>query len=61
MPSTKTDYWTPKLVGNAERDKSNAGKIEHIGLRVLVIWECETKCTETVVSILKRELIDRPN
>lgn len=58
-PSTRIDYWIPKLAGNAERDKANAEKIEQLGLRVLVIWECQTRDIETIVGVLIRELIAR--
>lgn len=56
-PNTRTEYWIPKLVGNAERDKANAEKIEQLGLRVLVIWECQTRDAERIAAVLIRELV----
>ena len=34
-------------------------KIEQLGLRVLVIWECQTRDIETIAAVLIRELIAR--
>jgi len=60
-PGTRTEYWIPKLLSNAERDKTNAEKMQGLGLRVLVIWECETRHSETIAAVLIRELIARPD
>ena len=60
-PSTRAEYWIPKLAGNADRDNENAKKIEQLGLRVLVIWECQTRDVETIEDVLIRELIAWPD
>ena len=56
-PSTRPEYWIPKLIGNTQRDKSNTKRLMNLGLRVIVIWECETIDTEVVQYILEREKI----
>ena len=43
FPATNDSYWRPKLLRNAERDKTNQIKLQEIGYRVLVVWECELK------------------
>ena len=43
MPSSNTEYWSKKINGNVERDKINIAKLEEMGWRVLVIWECQLK------------------
>ena len=43
MPSSNTEYWSKKINGNIERDKANISKLEDLGWRVLVIWECQLK------------------
>lgn len=43
LPSTNQDYWIPKLTRNKDRDVINKEKLESMGWRVLVIWECELK------------------
>jgi DNA mismatch endonuclease (patch repair protein) len=42
-PKSRLDYWVPKLKRNAERDEIAKSKLEALGWRYEVIWECETK------------------
>lgn len=42
-PTTNTDYWIPKLAGNAERDKLHKRALAKLGWKVLVVWECEIR------------------
>jgi DNA mismatch endonuclease (patch repair protein) len=41
MPKTHDDYWQKKLGRNVERDAKNYEKLDELGWKVLVIWECE--------------------
>jgi DNA mismatch endonuclease, patch repair protein len=41
-PKTRQDYWCPKLERNRRRDVENTAKLEQLGWKVLVVWECET-------------------
>lgn len=41
MPSSRLDYWIPKLTRNVERDRVNSDKLRALGWEVLVLWECE--------------------
>jgi DNA mismatch endonuclease (patch repair protein) len=41
LPSTRIDYWHPKLRRNVERDKQSRSELISAGWRVLVLWECE--------------------
>ena len=43
MPTSNTEYWSKKINGNVERDKSNIAKLESIGWKVYIIWECQLK------------------
>lgn len=43
VPSTRQDYWVPKLVRNKERDARHVSSLEQLGWDVLVVWECEIK------------------
>ena len=43
MPKSKTGYWSEKLTGNRERDVANVRRLESMGWRSLIIWECELK------------------
>ncbi len=42
-PSSNTEYWRPKILGNVERDKKNYSELKSLGWDVLIIWECELK------------------
>lgn len=41
LPESNSDYWTPKLQRNIERDAKNQRMLEEDGWQVLVLWECE--------------------
>jgi DNA mismatch endonuclease, patch repair protein len=42
-PSSNVEYWRKKLCGNAKRDIENTEKLELLGWRVMVVWECQLK------------------
>lgn len=42
-PQSRQDYWEAKLNRNMARDASNAEKLQALGWRVFVIWECELR------------------
>lgn len=42
-PRTNALFWSEKFRTNVERDERNREKLEELGYRVLVIWECELK------------------
>ncbi|UVM05092.1 very short patch repair endonuclease [Pseudomonas laurylsulfatiphila] len=56
-PKTQEEYWLQKLKGNIERDKRNFFKLAHLGWRVEVIWECETKDPEKLAEIILERII----
>ncbi len=43
MPKTRRDFWEKKLNRNHQRDIQNIEKLESMGWRVIVVWECELK------------------
>jgi len=45
-PSTRKEFWREKIGGNVERDKKNNQKLQSLGWKVLVIWECALKGKE---------------
>ena len=42
-PQTNTEFWNKKIDENIKRDKLDVIKLEELGWRVLVVWECELK------------------
>lgn len=43
LPSTRQDYWLPKLARNAARDVVNEAALTASGWRVHVVWECQIR------------------
>jgi DNA mismatch endonuclease (patch repair protein) len=43
MPSSRGDFWFPKLEKNRARDARQIKELRSMGWRVWTIWECETK------------------
>ena len=42
-PKTRTDFWSAKFEYNKARDHRNYQKLEDMGWRVLIVWECEIR------------------
>lgn len=65
IPKSKVEFWTRKLDGNARRDQIARARLESLGWRVLVIWECELKdigsLTNRVESLIRGQSCDRSN
>jgi len=55
-PKKNAEYWNKKLDRTLERDRENLIKLEQLGYKVLIIWECETK--KKKVQFLKDKIID---
>ena len=58
-PSSRQEYWLPKLERNKERDRENRSDLEAQGWNVLTVWECEIKDTAALVERLTR-FLDEP-
>lgn len=43
IPATRTDFWTRKLLRNAERDAENVDALEALGWRVAIVRECAVR------------------
>lgn len=52
-PRSGFAYWGPKLMYNVERQKKQIQEIEMMGLKTLIVWECETKNQELLTDKLK--------
>ncbi|TXM66642.1 DNA mismatch endonuclease Vsr [Methylobacterium sp. WL12] len=42
-PTTRPEYWLPKISGNQERDARKVRELCAAGWDVLTIWECQTR------------------
>lgn len=43
QPKSNTEFWGPKIAGNARRDKRNIAILRSQGWSVMVVWECRIK------------------
>jgi DNA mismatch endonuclease, patch repair protein len=59
LPRSNSQFWKDKLTANAERDEVNLTKLEKMGWRTLVIWQCETKKPENLLVKLE-EFLSHP-
>lgn len=46
-PSTNAEFWRQKINKNMYRDQANHQKIKQRGWRVLIVWECGLRATNT--------------
>lgn len=43
LPSTRQEYWLPKIENNIQRDKDALTALRKLGWKVFTVWECELK------------------
>lgn len=43
IPKSSEDYWSNKILATKNRDNENIRKLELLGWKVIIIWECELK------------------
>lgn len=53
LPKSRLDFWEPKLEANAARDRLAVERLEAMGWKVLIIWECELREREQLGNKLK--------
>lgn len=58
-PKSNRKYWLPKLRGNVRRDQAHLSRLQEMGWRVLVIWECECRKEQTLAKRL-RSFLGKP-
>lgn len=56
MPSSRSEYWLPKLRRNVERDAEEIASLRSAGWRVCIVWECA--CGRRSLEELQRRLAD---
>ncbi len=54
MPKTRTEYWFDTITGNRRRDALKQSKLQALGWKVVVVWECELKSPARLASKLRR-------
>lgn len=48
VPKTNAEFWQAKRLSNVARDTRNIKALTEQGWKVLIIWECEIKDTNTL-------------
>ncbi|WP_222166436.1 very short patch repair endonuclease [Edaphocola aurantiacus] len=43
VPKTKTEWWLTKINGNIRKDADSIARLQQLGWKVIVVWECELK------------------
>ena len=56
LPKTRVAYWTDKFERNRNRDKRVKRKLEKLGWRVFIVWECELHDLERICKKLQKFL-----
>lgn len=56
QPKTNVSFWKEKIDRNRSRDIRNHDRLESLGWKVLVVWECELRtkslCAETLEGLV---------
>nr|WP_279638345.1 very short patch repair endonuclease [Achromobacter agilis] len=53
MPKSNLEFWRPKLEGNRVRDAMKLEQLHALGWKVLVVWECELRDMESLLTRLE--------
>jgi DNA mismatch endonuclease, patch repair protein len=53
MPKSRLDFWQPKLEANRKRDLANQRRLNDLGWKFLVVWECQLSDKEQLKNILE--------
>ena len=59
LPKSRLDFWEPKLEANAARDRLAVERLEAMGWKVLIVWECELREREQLGNKLERFIGER--
>ncbi|MCH5361415.1 very short patch repair endonuclease [Escherichia fergusonii] len=46
VPATRTAFWLEKIGKNVERDRRDQARLQALGWRVLIVWECALRGRE---------------
>jgi DNA mismatch endonuclease (patch repair protein) len=60
LPSTRREYWEPKLARNQERDAMAHAALKSLGWGVLTLWECELARNPAAISGELRRFLGAP-
>jgi DNA mismatch endonuclease (patch repair protein) len=53
-PKTNVNYWRTKFADNLKRDRKKSRALRGLGYRVFVVWECQTRRSESLEKALAK-------
>ena len=53
LPETNKEFWENKINSNMERDKTNQHKLEKLGWKIIITWQCKLKNKKMMTKKLK--------
>ena len=53
LPETNKEFWENKINSNMERDKKNQHKLEKLGWKIIITWQCKLKNKKMMTKKLK--------
>ncbi|MCH8979258.1 MAG: DNA mismatch endonuclease Vsr [Armatimonadetes bacterium] len=56
VPRANRDWWLQKFAANRERDSRKQTELGELGLKVIVVWECEILDARALTERLEQEL-----
>lgn len=56
LPKSRLIFWKNKLEGNRQRDEKNQRRLNRLGWRYLIVWECQLHEFQRVVDRITRFL-----
>lgn len=56
LPSSRPEFWVPKIQANRERDGRKIGQLTSEGWRVLTVWQCSLSRPEVVLQEMENFL-----
>lgn len=57
LPKTRAEWWKSKIEGNCRNDLKKKDALQHSGINVITIWECDLKkdkFEETMADLLSK-------
>lgn len=49
-PTSRVEYWGPKLAANCERDARNKRQLRAMGWSVMTVWQCQMRDSERLAA-----------
>lgn len=52
IPKSNIEFWKNKIIVNMERDKKNIARLQELGWKVIVIWECQIRDNKVIEDLI---------